>query len=56
MEQLDIEEKKVSITFKITPSMNKAINKLMRKKKWRKSAFIRVAIEKELERIANENQ
>ena len=49
-----MEVKDVSITFLITPTMDKEIKKLMKKKKWKKSAFMRVAIQKELIRLANE--
>ena len=51
IEQLDIEEKTVSVTFLLTESMNKKVNALMKKKKWKRSAFIRVAIQKELDNI-----
>ena len=47
----DLEEKTVSITFKVTPSMEKEIMNLMKKNRWKKSAFIRVAIQKELDRL-----
>ena len=52
MEVLDREDKTVSVTFLITPTLNKRINKLMKKRNWQKSAFIRVAIEQALDRIA----
>ncbi len=48
METLSTEEKSVSITFKVTPTMKKAIDDLMKRKKWKFSAFLRVAISKEL--------
>lgn len=54
METLEIEEKSISITFLVTPTMDKEIMRLLKKKKWKKSAFIRVAIQKELDRIVNE--
>ena len=49
MEHLETEEKSVSITFKVTPTMKSEIEKLMKIKKWKLSAFIRVAIAKELQ-------
>ena len=51
MQLEDLEEKTVSITFVVTPSMDKEIMKLMKKNRWKKSAFIRVAIQKELDRL-----
>lgn len=51
MEQLEIEEKSVSVTFLITPTMDEALAKLIKKNKWKKSAFIRVCIQKELDRL-----
>ena len=50
-ELLNAEEKSVSITIKITPTMNKEIKKLMKKKKWRLSAFVRVAIQESMNRV-----
>ena len=47
----ELEDKTVSVTFMITASMDKELNKLMKKNKWRRSAFIRVAIQKELDRL-----
>ena len=49
MEHLETEDKTESITIMVTPSMRKQINKLMKKKRWRMAAFIRVAIAKELQ-------
>ncbi len=51
MEHLSLEEKSVSVTFKITPTMKKEIDSLMKKKKWKFSAFLRVAIEQELSKF-----
>ncbi len=48
MEHMDLEEKSVSVTFKITPTMKKKLDALMKEKKWKFSAFLRVAIEQEL--------
>jgi hypothetical protein len=47
----NLEEKTVSITFKVTQSMDKEIMSLMKKNRWKKSAFIRVSIQKELDRL-----
>ena len=54
MEDMDIEFKDTNICFKVTKTMNKKIDILMKKKNWRKSAFIRVAIQRELNRLAEE--
>ena len=54
MENLNAEEKSVSITFLTTPTMDRELKMLMEEKSWKKSAFIRVAIQKELDRIKNE--
>ena len=51
MEQLSAEEKTVSVTFLITPSMEKEIAELLKKNKWKKSAFIRVAIQESMNRL-----
>jgi metal-responsive CopG/Arc/MetJ family transcriptional regulator len=56
MEQLDVEFKSTNICFKVTKTLNDEIDKLMKKKKWKKSAFIRVAIQKELNRLAQEGK
>ena len=56
MEQLETISKDISITFKVTSEMDKELRKLMKKKNWKKSAFIRVAIQKELDRIKNESK
>jgi len=50
-EHLNTEDKTESITFKVTPTMKKEIEDLMEKKRWRMSAFIRVAIRESLKRI-----
>ncbi len=49
METLETEDKTESITFMVTPSMRKQLDKLMKKKRWRMAAFIRVALAKELQ-------
>ena len=54
MNELDLENKDVSITFLTTRKMDKEMKEMLKKKKWRKSAFIRVCIQKELDRIKNE--
>ena len=51
MNELDAELKDVLVAIKITPTMEKEIDKVLKDKKWRKSAFIRVAIQKELDRL-----
>ncbi len=56
VEQLDVEEKVISVTFLVTPTMDKEVKKLMTKKRWKRSAFIRVAIQKELNRLAEESK
>ena len=52
MEQLEIQEKEVSVTFLITKQMAKDIEILMRKNKWKRSAFIRVAIQESMDRLS----
>ena len=54
MNEEALEQKTELVPLKITPTMDKAIKDLMEKKKWNRSAFIRVAIQKELERIKSE--
>ncbi len=49
----ELEEITESITFRVTPTMKKQIDKLMENKRWKLSAFIRVAIKRELERLTN---
>ncbi len=49
----ELEEITESVTFRVTPTMKKQMNKLMKKNKWKLSAFIRVAIKRELERLTN---
>jgi len=51
MDGLEAQVKTEMITFMVTPELKKKINKLMKKKGWRRSAFIRLAIEHELDRI-----
>ena len=56
MEMEEIEFKDTNICFKVTKRMNKALDDLMKKKRWRKSAFLRVAIQRELDRIARDEK
>ena len=51
MEQLNKNEKVISITFLVDSKMNKAVDTLMDEKNWKRSAFIRVCIQKELDRL-----
>lgn len=53
MEQLDRKDKNISVTFLVDEDMDKEVNELMKEKNWKRSAFIRVAIQKELDRISN---
>jgi len=54
MEQLTTEDKTVILTVRVTPTMEREINKMVKKHGWRRSPFLRVAIMKEMERLANE--
>ena len=47
----DLEEKNVSVTFKMTKSMKKEVDALMKRNGWNHSAFIRVAIKESLDRL-----
>ena len=51
METLDAEVKSVIVTIKITPSMKREVDRLMEDKDWKFSAFVRVAIQRELDRL-----
>jgi len=51
MEQLDLKEKNINICFKVDEKLDKEIKDMIKQKKWKKSAFIRVAIQKELNRL-----
>ena len=51
MEQLERNEKSISVTFLIDEKMNKDIEDLMKEKNWKRSAFIRFAIQKELDEL-----
>lgn len=56
MEALDAEIKSVIVTIKITPSMKREVDRLMEDKEWRFSAFMRVAIQRELDRVKGESK
>lgn len=51
MEQLERNEKIVKVTFLIDEKMSKDIEALMKDKNWKRSAFIRFAIQKELDEL-----
>ena len=51
MEQLETEDKTESITFMVTPTMRKELDKLMKKKKWKMAAFIRVAVRQSMDNL-----
>ena len=54
MKQLELEEKTESITIKVSHTMKKDIERLLQRKKWKMSAFIRVAIQESIERVNDE--
>jgi len=52
MEQLIKEDKSVSITFKVTPTMKEEMDKLVAEKGWKFSAFVRVAVQESMDRLS----
>jgi hypothetical protein len=49
--ELSAEKKDVLISIKVTPTLDKRIKDIVKDKNWKQSAFLRVCIERELDRL-----
>ena len=54
MSSFELEEKTESITIKVSYNMKKEIERLLDRKKWKLSPFIRVAIQESMNRVNGE--
>jgi len=54
MENLDKKQKDINICFKVDEDLSATIDEVLKEQNWKKSAFIRVCIQKEILRLAED--